>query len=235
VNGLRTRDRLQGFEVVAVDKKNCRWHDAAMEELMVIADPAAAELSLDPIRARLLTELRDPASASTLAARLGMPRQKVNYHVRALERHGLVELVEERRKGNMTERLMQSTAAAFVISPSTLGPLEPDTTRTPDRLSARWLVALAARTIREVGSLLDAAADARRRVATFALDAEVRFATAADRAAFASELADTVASLVGRYHDEEATGGRRHRLVLAIHPSHGGRPAAPDPEDDDGA
>jgi DNA-binding transcriptional ArsR family regulator len=206
-----------------------------MDELVVIDDPAAAELSLDPIRARLLSELRDPASASTLAARLGLPRQKVNYHVHALERHGLVELVQERRRGNMTERVLQATAASFVISPAALGPLEPDTARAPDRLSARWLVALAARTIREVGDLLEAATSARRHVATFALDAEVRFATAADRAAFAQQLADTVASLVSRYHDEQAAGGRRHRVVVAIHPSHAGRLAAAEPEDDDGA
>ena len=48
---------------------------------------------------RLLAELAQPASASnTLAARLGLARQKVNYHLRALELHGLVELVAERRK-----------------------------------------------------------------------------------------------------------------------------------------
>ncbi|MEW9533456.1 winged helix-turn-helix domain-containing protein, partial [Microbispora sp. NPDC049125] len=76
-----------------------------MESVAVIVDAAAAEVSLDPVRARLLAELAEPGSATTLAARVGLPRQKVNYHLRALERHGLVELVEERRKGNMTERV----------------------------------------------------------------------------------------------------------------------------------
>ena len=70
-----------------------------MLEVTVIEDPAAAEVSLDPIRSRLLAELVQPGSASTLAAKVGLARQKVNYHLRALERHGLVELVEERRKG----------------------------------------------------------------------------------------------------------------------------------------
>ncbi|MEW9533703.1 ArsR family transcriptional regulator, partial [Microbispora sp. NPDC049125] len=51
-----------------------------------------------------------------------------------------------------------------------------------------------------------------------AIDARVRFASAADRAAFAEELASTVATLVSRYHDENAEGGREHRLVLAVHP-----------------
>src|ERR671937_2808785 len=106
-----------------------------MFDVTVIDDPAAAEASLDPVRARLLAELAQPASASALAARVGLPRQKVNYHLRALERHGLVELVTERRKGNVTERLLQATAAAYVISPAALAAVAPDPARAPDRLS----------------------------------------------------------------------------------------------------
>ncbi len=190
-----------------------------MFEVAVIEDPAAAEVSLDPVRARLLAELAEPMSATMLAARLGLPRQKVNYHLKALERHGLVELVEERRKGNCTERVVRATAASYVISPAALGAVEPDPARSPDRLSARWLLALASRLVRDVGSLITGATRARRRVATFALDGEVRFASAADRAAFAEGLAQAVAALVSTYHDETAERGRDHRLVVAIHPS----------------
>ncbi len=181
---------------------------------------AAAEVSLDPMRARLLAELAEPASASGLATRVGIPRQKINYHLRVLAEHGLVELVEERRRGNMTERVMRASAASYVISPAALGALAPDPDRAPDRLSARWLVAVAARTIREVGALLTGAAATGKRVATFAADGEVRFASAADRAAFAEELADAVTRLVGKYHDESAPGGRPHRVVVAVHPVH---------------
>lgn len=190
-----------------------------MDDVAVIADPGAAATALDPTRARLLAALAEPASATMLAARLGLPRQKVNYHLRALERHGLVELVEERRKGNATERLLRATAAAYLISPAALGAAAPDPGRTGDRLSARWLLALGARLVREVGELVTGAARAGKQVATFAIDAEVRFATAADRAAFAEELAGAVAALVAKYHDEAATGGRAHRLLVAIHPT----------------
>jgi DNA-binding transcriptional ArsR family regulator len=190
-----------------------------MLDVTVIEDPAAAEVALDPVRARLLALLAEPGSATMLAGRVGLPRQKVNYHLRALERHGLVELVEERRKGNVTERMMQASAAAYVISPVALSAVAPDPARSPDRLSARWLLALAARLVRDVGLLLTGAARARKPLATFALDGEVRFATAADRAAFAEELAAAVTALVGRYHDEAAPGGRTHRLVVAVHPS----------------
>jgi DNA-binding transcriptional ArsR family regulator len=192
-----------------------------MLEVTVIEDPAAAEVSLDPVRARLLAELAVPGSATMLAAKVGLARQKVNYHLKTLEQHGLVELVEERRKGNMTERVMRATAAAYVISPTALAAVQPDPARSPDRLSARWLLAVAARLVRDVGSLITGASKANKRVATFALDGEVRFANAADRAAFAEELAGAVTALVSRYHDESADGGRKYRVIVAVHPSVG--------------
>ena len=187
-----------------------------MEDVAVIEDPAAAEVSLDPIRSRLLAALAVPGSATMLAAQVGLARQKVNYHLRTLEQHGLLELVEERRKGNVTERVLQATAASYVISPTALAAVAPDPARAPDRLSARWLLALSARLVREVGSLITGADRAHRRVATFALDGEVRFASPADRAAFAEELTVAVTDLVGRYHSET---GRKHRLVVAVHPA----------------
>lgn len=189
-------------------------HDAA-----VIEDPAAAEASLDPIRARLLAELAEPGSASTLAARTGLTRQKANYHLRRLEHHGLVELVEERRKGNCTERVLQATAASYVISPAALPAVAPDPSRAPDERSARWLLAVAGRLVRELGELITQAGAAGQPLATLGIDSEVRFASARDRAAFAAELADSLNGLVAKYHDEGARGGRRHRLLVALHPA----------------
>jgi DNA-binding transcriptional ArsR family regulator len=190
-----------------------------MQDVAVIEDPAAAEVSLDPIRARLLAELSEPASATMLAAKVGLPRQKVNYHLKTLEAHGLVEMIEERRKGNVNERVMRATAASYVISPAVLASVAPDPGRSPDQLSASWLLAVAARLVRDIGALITGAAKARKRLATFALDGEVRFASAADRAAFVQELSGAVTALVSKYHDESAERGRDHRIVLAVHPS----------------
>jgi DNA-binding transcriptional ArsR family regulator len=201
-----------------------------MLDVAVIDDPAVAEVSLDPMRARLLAELVEPGSATMLAARVGLARQKVNYHLRELERHGLVELVEERRKGNVVERVLQASAASYVISPAVLAAVQPDPARSPDRLSARWLLALAAQLVRDVGALIAGAGKAGKPLATFGLDAVVRFATPADRAAFADELTAAITALVGRYHDRDAPAGRDHRLVLAIHPSISTATPSPDKE-----
>jgi hypothetical protein len=157
-----------------------------------------------------VTVIDDPAAAD---------RQKAKYHLRALESHGLVELVEERRKGNCTERVLRATAASYVISPTALAAVAPDPSRQPDQRSARWLLAVAGRLVLEVGELITGAGAAKKPLATLGIDSEIRFASARDRAAFAAELADAVNGLVAKYHDEAAPGGRRHRFVVALHPT----------------
>jgi DNA-binding transcriptional ArsR family regulator len=189
-----------------------------MLDIQVIDDPAAATVALEPMRSRLLSELAAPASAATLGARVGLARQKVNYHLRALEAHGLVQLAEERTWGGLTERLLVATAASYVVGPSAMGPVAVDPDREVDRLSASYLIALGARIIREVGDLVRRAKAANKRLATLAVDSEVRFRSASDRAAFSRELTEAVATLVSKYHDESAPGGRLHRLVVVAHP-----------------
>lgn len=191
---------------------------APVLDIHVIEDPAAATVALEPVRSRLLAELALPASAATLAARVGLARQKVNYHLNKLEAHGLVQAAEERKWGGLTERLLVATAASYVVSPGALGPVAADSAREVDRLSASYLIALGARVVREVGDLVRHARAAGQRLATLAVDAEVRFRSAADRAAFSNELADAVAKLVSKYHDESAPGGRVHRVMVAAHP-----------------
>jgi DNA-binding transcriptional ArsR family regulator len=187
-------------------------------DVEVIADPATAAVALEPVRSRLLAELAEPASAATLAGRLGIARQKINYHLRTLEEHRLVEVAEQRKWGGLTERLLVATAASYVVSPGAMGPVATDPGRTADRLSAGYLIALAARVVREVNDLLARARKAGKRLPSLSIDTEVRFRSAEERAQFSRELASAVASLVARYHDESAPGGRRHRLVLVAHP-----------------
>ncbi|HEX5071300.1 MAG TPA: helix-turn-helix domain-containing protein [Vicinamibacterales bacterium] len=189
-----------------------------MLDIQVLDDPAAATVALEPTRSRLLSELAVPASAASLASRVGLARQKVNYHLRALESHGLVKLAEKRKWGGLTERLLVATAASYVVSPGALGPVAADRNRAVDRLSSSYLVALGARIVREIGDLARRATDTGKRLATLAVDTEIRFRSAAERAAFSSELTDAITTLVARYHDASAPGGRAHRLVIVAHP-----------------
>ena len=195
-----------------------------MRDVEVIDDPTAAVAAL-AVRARLLAELARPGSASTLAGRVGLTRQRVNYHLRTLEADGLVTLVREQRRRGLTERVMQASAAAYVVSPGALGQAAVAPERAADRLSASYLVALAARVVREVGDLVKGADRAGKRLATLSLDTQVSFRSAADRAKFARELTDAVSGLVARYHDADAPSGRAYRLILMAHPPHGREPS----------
>jgi DNA-binding transcriptional ArsR family regulator len=179
----------------------------------------AAILLQHPLRLRILEHLEEPDSASGLARRLGIGRQVVNYHLRALEQAGVVTLVGERRKGGLTERVVRATARSYLISPEALGAMGPDTGRIQDRFSWGYLVASAARIIRDLGILRQRADRVDKRLLTFTLEAEVRFASAADRDAFVRELAARTAELAANYHDEHAPQGHLFRFVLGAYPA----------------
>jgi DNA-binding transcriptional ArsR family regulator len=189
-----------------------------VRDVEVIDDPAAAVAALEPVRARLLAELSRPGSASTLAGRVGLTRQRVNYHLRTLEAHGLVRLVREQRRRGLIERVMQASAAAYVVSPGALGQAAVAPERAADRLSASYLVALAARAVGEVGDLIRGADRAGKRLATLSLETQVSFRSAEERAKFTRELTDAVSSLVAQYHAADAPGRRTYRLILMTHP-----------------
>lgn len=185
-----------------------------MNSVQVLSDGAAVEVALHPVRASILEALAEPGSAATVAAAVGLTRQKVNYHLKALEAHGLVEPAETRTWGGITERLMQRTARRIVVAPDVLQTSAIDTRGIADRLSADYLVAVNARAVSEVGTIIREAPDGVR-VPTLTVDAVIGFASPEDRAAFASELQAAVAAIAARYHHDE---GRPHRLIVSSYP-----------------
>ena len=187
--------------------------------LQVIEDPAQAASVLNPIRLRLLNELIEPDSAAGLARRLKLPRQAVTYHVRQLEADGLVAVVEQRKRRNCVERVVQATARTYVISPSALGALAVDPERMGERFSPTYFIAVAAQMIRDVTALSHRAEKADRRLITLTIQAGVRFTDSADQHAFTYELADAVDQLVTKYHREDAPEGPEYTFTVAGHPA----------------
>ncbi|WP_382308002.1 ArsR/SmtB family transcription factor [Herbiconiux sp. UC225_62] len=185
-----------------------------MQDIRVLDDSAAVEVALDPIRASILDALDEPGSATTIAAAIGSTRQKVNYHLKTLEAHGLIEQAEVRLWGGISERFMRRTARHLVISPSVLRTTALDPDQLADRLSASYLIALNARTVTEMGAIA-AATPTETRVPTLAIDAVIGFASPQDRADFAAELQSAVTALIARYHNDE---GRPHRLTVSSYP-----------------
>lgn len=188
-------------------------------ELQVIDTAETASAVLQPLRLEILSHLRTPGSSTTLGRELGLPRQKVNYHVKELERRGLVEEVGTRQRKGCTERLLQSSALSFVVDPGALGPVQSSGESLRDRFSSAYLVATAARTIRDVARLRRGADRAGKKLATFTLETEIHFDTPADHQSFLNELSAAVAGLASRYQRSPDGGGRTYRLTVASHPA----------------
>jgi DNA-binding transcriptional ArsR family regulator len=155
----------------------------------------AVEVIGDPVRSRIVELL---AGGEQSAGQLGavierefkISQPAVSQHLRVLRDSGLAQVRAE------------GTRRLYAL----------------DRLSSRYLIALAVRVVREVGDLVTRAAATGRRVPTLSIDTEVRFGSAEQRAAFAEDLSHAVKALVARYHDPSAPGGRAHRLVVMAHP-----------------
>ena len=185
-----------------------------MQDVRVLASAAAGTVPLDPARAEILHAMSEPASAATLASAVGLTRQKVNYHLKALEAEGLIELAEERSWGGITERRMRRSARRLVVAPGVLQPTAADPSDVTDHLSAAYLIAVNARTVTEVGAITAAAADGTR-LPTLTVDTVIGFRSPDDRATFAAELQSAVNELVARYHHDD---GRPHRLTISSYP-----------------
>lgn len=193
-----------------------------MPALALLDDPASVRAALSPLRRQLLARLAKPASATELALALGLPRQKVNYHVRVLERAGLLELVAERRRRGCTERVLRASATAYIVDPGVVG-AAPATLAARDQYAAEHLVGTAGQTVRDVSRMQAAAAEQGTRLLTFTIEADLGFATPADVHRFTDDLTTVLAELAERYAPPE--GGRRYRVVVGGHPTpDGGTP-----------
>jgi DNA-binding transcriptional ArsR family regulator len=186
-----------------------------MERVASVADLDTLQTLANPMRLRILALLREPGSSAALAREIGEPRQKVNYHVKELERAGLIQRVGERRNGNLMESLYQAVAATFVVSPRLAWNDPRRTHALAEQVALENLVAVGERLQRSAALLLDRAAFDGEQIASAAVEAEVRFADEAQRTAFLSEYVAAVGPLLKKYG---AADGDPYRLVLAVHP-----------------
>jgi DNA-binding transcriptional ArsR family regulator len=190
-------------------------HRSMVTGVTLLEDSGQVRAALSPLRRELLDLLHQPASASELGARLGLPRQKINYHLGVLEQAGLLRLVETRARRGCTERILQATASEFVVDPQLMG--QPRTVRSQDRFAADHLIQVAAETVRGVSRQQAEADRAQRRLLTFTIEAEVSFAQPADVHRFTDVLAEAVRSAASDF--AAGTGGQRYRVVIGGHPA----------------
>ncbi len=201
--------------------QNPRLEPAAVH---VVSDPARAGSLLQPLRRRILAALTEPDSAAGIARRMRLPRQYVNYHVRALARARLLAPAGRRKRRRFYDQCYVATARAYVLSPELLGKLAADPKIAADRFSAAHLLALSAQMQTELGRALHFSAEAGKRLATLSMNTELRFTSPEQRAEFTRELERAVLDAVARHSapfknvDGTAAAGRPFRLLLGCYP-----------------
>jgi DNA-binding transcriptional ArsR family regulator len=185
-----------------------------------LSEPTAVEALTHPVRRRVLAALRTPASAAGVARAIGLPRQKVNYHLKELARARLVRAAGERRKGHLIEKLYEAVAGTFVVSPRLAWSDERREGALRDQISLRRLVGLGEHIQQDANGLLDRAAFDGEEIPSASVEAEVRFADEQSRTAFMGEYLAALGPLLTKHG---ARKGRGFRVALAVYP---------DPEED---
>jgi DNA-binding transcriptional ArsR family regulator len=194
-------------------------------EIECVSDRRQAQALLDPLRRRILALTREPASATELGARLGLARQRVNYHVRHLARAGLLKRAGRRRKRNMFEQRYVASAKGYVISPELLGEAGADWRAVSDPGSGGYLLALSAQMQADVARVFRFAGEpGGKRLATLSIKSQFRFESPEQRERFTRELKEAVVGVIARFTTPNQTAagkpapGRPFRLVLGCYP-----------------
>jgi DNA-binding transcriptional ArsR family regulator len=185
-----------------------------IKESYRVERPEQALALLNPLRAEILRLHAEPASAAETARRLREPPQKINYHLKALEKVGLVRRAGERHVRNLVEVLYVAVARTFII-PDEFGWSEETLQRMKMQGALRQVLNLAER-IRGDAACLMEAADAEGEVPSAALEAVVHLPDAASREAFLRDYAEAVRRLAERYSGDRHAGG--YRIMTAIYP-----------------
>ncbi len=187
-----------------------------------ISDPGAIEALNHPIRRQVLAALREPDSAAGVARTIGLPRQKVNYHLKELARSSLVRETGERRKGHLIEKLYEAVAGSFVVSPRIAVDSEKRERALRDQVSLQRLVSLGEQLQQDAIGLLDRAAFDEEEIPSASVEAEICFDSEEARSQFMEEYLAALGPLLSKYGSKT---GREFRVGLAVYPN---------PEEDEG-
>lgn len=190
-----------------------------MPTVMTLEDPVAIAAATHPVRAAILDALRRPSTAAAAARVVGQTRQNVAYHVRELEKAGLVRHVGQRQNGNFLEQTYVAAARSFLISPSaTWGDPAARAQAMADQMSLGQLFSVGQRLQTDSAALLDRAVFDGEEIPSASVTTEVRFASEEDRAAF---LREAVSALTGLARKHGARRGVGYRLIVAAYPDPG--------------
>lgn len=185
-----------------------------IQDSYYIESPEQATVLLNPLRGEIIAQLLEPGSAAEVARTLGETAQRINYHLKALEKAGLVQRVGTRQVRNLVEVLYRSIAKTFVLAESLS--MKPETLqKLKDQSSLAHLVTTSER-IRRDAMLLMEQSDIGEEIPSVTMQLQVHLCTEQERQSFIEEYTAMVGRLVERYSsskDQEA-----YHVLLAVYP-----------------
>ena len=191
-----------------------------MKDVHFIDSAGRASQLLKPLRIEILQCLAQPCSCTEIGQKLDLTPQKAHYHVKVLEKAGLVRKVDSRQKRGLQEGVYEAVARSFWLSPELVhkqGGVE----RAGSRMSFGYVQNLAQMVLTDIGHL-SVTPDSPP---CLGMDARIRLRSVKERAAFAAELQGAIQHLAQKYgaRGREAVQGSAEtdfKLVLTCYPDY---------------
>lgn len=191
-----------------------------MQDVFYIEDMQQAISLLKPVRIEILRQMDEPSTCPELADYFDESPQKIYYHVKALEKAGLVEKVDEKRVRGTVEGYYQARARSYWLAPHLVGKVG-DMPTSPDEKSLQVLLRLAEDVHDDIGKLANQV-QVGQDVPSLSLSAHIHLPTSDRRAEFLEEVAILFQSLARKYGtpsmDATLENDEGYRLVLACYP-----------------
>lgn len=176
--------------------------NTASKSVHWVRDLAALRTITDSQRHAILTELiRRPMTARELAAALRLPQTKLYYHLKLLEQHGYIAVVDERLAHGILERRYSAVAQSFRIDHALIGAGD------------------ASAAVEATAVLLDATARELRTRSSIRDDCVVARTLPRLSRTHYRELRTRLHALIAEYNDDaDDAGGDRASLTVALFP-----------------
>ncbi len=92
-----------------------------MKDVLVVDDLAQLKAMSNSYRIQIIHAFEgEPATAKQISEKLGEPHSKVNYHLKTLEKVGIIRLVSQKPKHGVIEKYYLPVAKTFILDSKTV-------------------------------------------------------------------------------------------------------------------
>ncbi|MFC0189299.1 winged helix-turn-helix domain-containing protein [Fictibacillus aquaticus] len=186
-----------------------------IKETFLVTDPEQAACLLHPVRSEMISLLKDPASATELSKAMNETPQKLNYHLKTLEKLGLVYRSGTRNVRNLVEVMYQAAGKSFILS-DCLGMPQEKIQKLKDQSALAHVLALTDKMKADAVSLMEQADE--EEVPTAIMEAVIQLSSRQQRSQFMQDYTDMLKKLIERYQAVDNEQSTPYQVSLAVYP-----------------